>query len=170
MIVPYTVFNSTTGEALRSGSCQEEVFEAQAGEGEIVLQTSALTVDGNRYVIWNAAKDQRDLHIDGGAMTPSGPVDSDSEARSNISGAVIGALVAKQAGAPYSITWTMLDNSAAPLNADQMIALGLAVLAHVDACHDRARQLRAAIEGAADMAELLSIDVTAGWPSLETED
>lgn len=170
MIVPYTVFNRATGEPLRSGSCQDEVFEAQAGDGEVVLQTSALTTEGVRYVIWSAAKDQRDLHIDGGALTPSGPVDSDSEARSNISGAATGALIAKVSNLPYSVTWTMLDNSTATLDADGMLAMGLAVLAHVNACHDRARQLRTAIEAAATMAELLAIDVTAGWPSLETED
>lgn len=164
MTIPYVVFDLGTGEALRAGQCQEEVFEAQAGEGERVLQTTALTVEGNRQIIWRAAKDARDAHIDGGAMTPSGAVDSDSEARSNISGAVIGALVAKQAGASYSITWTLLDNSTATLNADQTIAMGIAVLAHVDACHERARQLRSAIESAANMAELLAIDVTAGWP------
>lgn len=170
MIVPYTVFNPVTGEALRSGSCQEEVFEAQAGEGEVVLRSSALTVDGNRLFIWGLARDQRDEHIDGGAMTPFGAVDSDAEARSNITGAATGALIAKVSNLPYSVTWTMLDNSTATLDADGMLAMGLAVLAHVNACHDRARQLRTAIESAATMAELLAIDVTAGWPSLGTED
>lgn len=169
MITPYVVFDLTTGGVIRFGQCQEEVLESQPGEGERALATSDLTVEGNRLIIWRMVRDQRDEHIDGGAMTPAGAVDSDSMARSNISGAVIGALVAKTAGAPYSVTWTMLDNSTVTLDADGMIALGLAVLAHVNACHDRARQLRAAIESAADMAELLSIDVTAGWPSLETE-
>lgn len=169
-MIPFVVFDSTTGVPLRWGSCQLEVLEAQAGEGERALATSDLTVDGNRLIIWRMARDQRDEHIDGGAMTPAGAVDSDSMARSNISGATIGALVAKSMGLPYSVTWTLLDNSTATLDADGMIGLGLAVLAHVNACHDRARQLRAAIEGAADMAELLSIDVTAGWPSLGTEE
>lgn len=164
MTIPYVVFDLTTGEALRAGNCQEEVLEAQAEEGQRALRTSALTVDGNRLIIWNTARDQRDIHIDGGAMTPSGAVDSDSMARSNISGATIAALIAKMAGAPYAITWTMLDNSIATLDADGMIAMGLAVLSHVNACHDRARVLRAEIESAADMAELLAIDVTAGWP------
>lgn len=164
MIIPYVVFNLSTGEALRAGQCQQEVFEAQAGEGERVLQTTALTVEGNRLIIWRDAKDQRDAHIDGGAMTPSGPVDSDSMARSNISGATIAALVAKTNNIPYSITWTLLDNSTVTLDADAMIGLGMAVLAHVNACHERARQLRAEIEAAQNMAELLAIDVGAGWP------
>ena len=72
--------------------------------------------------------------------------------------------IALRSGQPYSITWTMLDNSTKTLNAVEMIEVGLAVLAHVDACHNKARAFRTEIEAAADEAALLAIDVTAGWP------
>ena len=170
MNTPYVVFDLTSGAPLRWGQCQIEMLEAQAGPGERALATSDLSVDGNRLVIWRMARDQRDERIDGGAITPVGAVDSDAEARSNITGAATGALIAKVSNLPYSVTWTMLDNTTVTLDADGMIAMGLAVLSHVNACHDRARQLRTAIESAANMAELLAIDVTAGWPSLGTED
>lgn len=163
-MTPFVVFNATTGAALRWGNCQIEMLDAQANEGERALATSDFSVEGNRLIIWREAKDQRDDHIDGGAMTPVGAVDSDSMARSNISGATIAALVAKTNNRPYSITWTLLDNSTVTLDADAMIGLGMAVLAHVNACHERARQLRAEIEAAQTMAELLAIDVGAGWP------
>ena len=163
-MIQYVVFDTATGAPVKWGQCQDELLDAQAGPGERALATSALTVDGNRLIVWADVKAQRDAAIDGGAATPSGVVDSDELARSNVSGAALGALIAKSASAPYSVTWTMLDNSTVTLDADGMIAMGLAVLAHVNACHDRARALRAEIEAASDMAELLAIDVLAGWP------
>ena len=163
--VNYVVFSLATGEPLRWGICPAEMVAAQAGEGERSLPTTALTVDGNRMAVWEAAKAQRDAHIDGGAATPYGVADSDDLARSNVSGAALAALIAKNGGDPFSITWTMADNSTVPLDADGMIALGVAVMAHVDACHAHARALRAAIESAPDMAALLAIDVAAGWPA-----
>jgi len=163
-MIQYVVFDTSTGAPVKWGQCQDELLDAQAGLGERAIATAALTVDGNRLAVWADAKAQRDSHIDGGALTPVGMVDSDELARSNISGATIAALIAKQANAAYSVTWTMLDNSTVVLDADGMIAMGLAVLAHVNACHDRARVLRAEIEAASDMAELLAIDVLHGWP------
>ena len=164
MITPYVVFDLTSGQPLRWGSCQKEALDQQAGLGERALATSDLSIEGNRLVIWRMARDQRDEHIDGGAMTPVGAVDSDAEARSNITGAATAALIAKVGNQPYAVTWTLLDNTTATLDADGMIAMGLAVLSHVNTCHERARQLRTAIEAATNMAELLAIDVTTGWP------
>lgn len=165
MNVTCVVFNLSTGEFLRTVHVPKEMVLAQAGPGERALETTALTVAGNRLVIWEAARTLRNAAIDAGAPTPFGVVDSDEQARSNVSGAALGALIAKSAGAPYSATWTMLDNSTVTLDADGMIGLGLSVLTHVNACHERARALRTEIEAAADMAELLAIDVTAGWPN-----
>ena len=169
MIIDYVVFNLATGHAVKAGQCQSELLEMQIeAEGQRALETKYLTVDGNRSIIWGAARKQRDDAIDAGAPTPFGAVDSDEAARSNVSGAALGALIAKSANAPYSVTWTMLDNSTVALDADQMIAMALSVLMHVNACHERARELRAVIEAATDMAALLAIDVTAGWPVIET--
>lgn len=164
MNVNCVVFNVATGEALRALQVPSEMVTAQAGQGERAIATTALTVEGNRLIVWEMVRGLRNTAIDAGAPTPFGAVDSDEAARSNVSGAALGALIAKSAGAPYSVTWTMLDNSTAALDADQMIGMALAVLTHVNACHERARELRAEIEAAADMAELLAIDVTAGWP------
>jgi hypothetical protein len=163
-MTPFVVFNATTGEALRWGNCQPELVEAQAGAGESALATSALTVEGNKFPIWESVRTLRAAKINGGSPTPFGIADSDDESRSNISGAVIAALVAKSAQASYSIVWTLADNSTVTLNADQMIGLGLAVMQHVNACHTNARTLRDLIEDAADMAELLAIDINSGWP------
>lgn len=169
MPIDYVVFDTATGTAERAGMCQPEMLEAQAGEGQRALATSALTVNGNRLIVWEQVRTLRNENIDAGAPTPFGVVDSDEQARSNVSGAALGALIAKSAGVPYSVTWTMLDNSTAALDADQMIAMALAILTHVNACHERARELRAEIEAAATMAELLAINIAAGWPNTGLE-
>ena len=161
----YVVFNKLTGEPIKWGQTQSEVLDLQAGENEVALATSFLTVEGNRLPIWEKAKSLRDYHINKGAPTPFGYVDSDEAARSNISGAVLGAVIAKTNSATYSVTWTLLDNSVVTLTADEMTQLGLAVLTHVNSCHEKARQLRVSIESATSMAELLAIDVNVGWPS-----
>lgn len=166
MNTPYVVFDLTTGEPLRWGQCQVEVLAEQAGDGETALATSALTVDGNRLIVWHSVKEHRDMHINGGAQTPFGAVDSDDLARANISGAALGALISKSTQAPYEITWTMLDNGTVNLDADQMIGLGVAVLTHVEACHAQARNFRTQIEAATNMAELLAIDAGVGWPTV----
>lgn len=125
---------------------------------------SALPIDEIRSALWSQAKTKRDKVIDGGAATPFGAVDSYELARSNIAGAALAALIAKGAGAAYSVDWTLLDNNVVSLDADGMMAVGLAVMGHVNAAHDRARALRAQIDAAADVAALLSIDITTGWP------
>lgn len=163
-MIQYVVFDTAIGSPVKWGQCQPELLDAQAEEGQRALATSALTVVGNRLIVWEQVRNLRNEKIDAGAPTPFGLVDSDEQARSNVSGAALGALIAKSANAPYSVTWTMLDNSTVTLDADGMIGLGVAVLAHVNACHERARELRADIEAATDMAELLAVDVSAGWP------
>lgn len=160
----YVVFNRATGAPARWGACPDNLVTEQAGEGEVSLETSSLGVDGNRAIIWAQAKAERDIHVAAGAITNLGVVDTDEVARSNIAGATLAALIASTTGAPYSVTWTMADNSLVAVDAAEMIAMGMAVMAHVGACHAHARTLRAAIDDAVDMAELLAIDVTVGWP------
>jgi hypothetical protein len=169
-MTPFVVFNTSTGEALQWGTCQDDMVEAQAGAGETALATSSLTAEGNRAALWEVVKVHRTARIDGGAATPWGMVQTDTLSRSNISGAVLAALIAKSASQPFAITWTFADNSTAALGADEMIGLGSMVMAHVDACYAAARTLRSAIDRAADMAALLAIDLAAGWPLSETED
>lgn len=122
------------------------------------------TVEEVATVIADRVRTQREAHINGGAMTPAGLADSNEVSRSNIAGAALAAVIAKGAGSSFSVTWTMADNSAVILNADQMIAMGLAVVQHVDGCHAHARNLKAQIESATTVGELLAIDVSAGWP------
>lgn len=171
-MISYLVVDSATGGIVRGGQCQPSTLVAQAvNPGEVAHEVPNGVVAWPtpdpvplRPTIWGKVKARRDAVIDGGAPTAIGVVDSDTLSRSNISGAVLGALIAQSASAPFSIEWTAKDNSVHTLNAAQMIALGLAVLSHVNAAHDNARALRIEIEAAADVPTLLTIDIEAGWP------
>lgn len=171
MNTPYVVFDLTSGAPLRWGQCQIEMLEAQAGPGERALATSDLSVDGNRAIIRQGVKSLRDAHLLAGAPTEFGRVNVDPVSTGKITGIAVRALVAQQRGdVAFQRTITFYDDSELILTADQLIELGVQTESFVNACHDRARYFVAQINNAADMAELLSIDVTAGWPSLETED
>ncbi|MBH0112702.1 DUF4376 domain-containing protein [Novosphingobium sp. YJ-S2-02] len=114
--------------------------------------------------LWEQVKELRTQHVFAGADTPSGAVDTSEEAQRNIVGATLAAQIALAAAQPFSIDWTMADNSEANLDAEAMIAVGLAVVAHIDACHARARALRAEINAAANVDAVSAIDITTGWP------
>jgi hypothetical protein len=77
-----------------------------------------------------------------------------------VTGAVTMALMAKLAGQPFSIGWTLADNSVRTLDGDQMIAMGAAAGKYVDSVFAIARGLRVRIEAAKKLDELDSIY----WP------
>ena len=125
-----------------------------------------LPLPTGKAAIWARAKAIRDgLAEEPGAtvVTPFGTVQSDAGSQRNIMGLVLMALVAKSAGAPFSEPFTMADNSVVSLDADQMIALGVAVGKRVASIHARARALRGEIEGATTRTALKNIDVKSGW-------
>lgn len=168
-------YSLETGLELARFSGQEGISQAQfmaANEAIILVSSSAfglpmadIPIAEIRAAIWDRIKARRDAMIDGGAPTPSGAVDSYLEARTNIAGAVQAATIAQAAAQPFSVSWTLLNNSVVVLDATAMIALGLAVLAHVNACHDRARALRDQINTAETVQDLLTIDIASGWPA-----
>lgn len=113
---------------------------------------------------WSAVKAARDMVRDGGCATPAGRADSDPASRGLISGAVQMALLAVQMGEPFSIEWTMADNSLVQLDAPGMLALGIAVGRHVDACHAEGASRRLALDAAESRQEIEAVPVLEGWP------
>lgn len=120
-------------------------------------------LDDIRTALWAKTRAIRDRIVVNGASTPFGPIDSDIQSRTNIVGAVVSAQIFKASGDPFEMTWTMADNSTVDLDADDMIALGVAVASHVNTAHAHARTLRDTIGAAEDVSALLQIDVEAGW-------
>jgi hypothetical protein len=70
-----------------------------------------------------------------------------------ITGAVLAALLPRAEGDPFTIDWTVSDNSVVTLTAPQVMALGLTLTARINGIHQRGRQLRALIDNAATPAE-----------------
>jgi len=109
---------------------------------------------------WADIKAERDRLEGGGFDMPGiGRFDSDADSRARIVGAVTAAKIAQDAGQPYTIAWTLADNSTFELDAPTTIAVGFALLAHVDAIHQHSRALREQIDAAQDLQALAAI----GW-------
>lgn len=71
------------------------------------------------------------------------------------------AFMAKVTGQPFAMNWTLFDNSVKELDADAMMAVGLALGQHVDSVYNIARQLRDAINAAQTKEEVELV----AWPA-----
>jgi hypothetical protein len=119
-----------------------------------------------RAARWDAVKAKRFAVEDGGCPTPHGSMDSDPESRLKLTGAVTMAVLAAQAGAPFSVDWTMRDNSTVAHDGPAIIAAGMAMGNHVATAHAVATALRGQIEACDSFAALDAIDIEAApWPS-----
>lgn len=105
----------------------------------------------------------RDQVEQGGFAYNGWRFDSDAVSVARINGAALAAQAALSAGEPFQIEWTDADNVSRPLDAAQMLALQRALVAHADACHQLARQLKAQVEAGTITTEA-EIDAAA-WPT-----
>lgn len=99
----------------------------------------------------------RDAAQDGGADTPSGRFDSAPRSREFLNGAALAATLAGMNSQPFTINWTLANNSVVTLDGPQIIAAGLAVAAWVDSVHQRAVVLKARIDAAETAAAISAI-------------
>lgn len=106
-----------------------------------------------------AIEARRDRAIHGGAETPLGRVDSDDASIRNIMGLVQMANLSLTAGLPFTRTFRLASNDEVPVNAEGMIAIGVAVGEHVDVCYRHSWALKARLDGGE-----LELDLDAGWP------
>jgi hypothetical protein len=158
--------HSETGELMRhhrSPGADWQVVADPApddfGAAPYVVEAGQLVPDlaaarAKQRTIINAA---RDAAQDGGAMTPFGPMDSNERSRQLLNGAVSAAQIALANAEPFTVTWTLADDSAVTLTAADTITAGLAVAAHVASIHERARVLKARIAAATSFAAIAAI-------------
>ncbi len=99
----------------------------------------------------------RDAAINGGLPTSFGVFDSDLDSRSFIAGAVQLAREAADAAQPFAVAFTLADDSEVELDGPQMRQAGVEIGLQVGAIHARARVLKARIEAAETLAEVLAI-------------
>lgn len=107
-----------------------------------------------------ALRARRNQEQDGNCLTPLGLMQSDPASRGLLNGSVTGALVAQAAGEPFSVGWTMADNSIVEHDGPAIIAAGMAVMAHVQQQHAIFESLRAAVQDATDLTAIDAVQ----WP------
>jgi hypothetical protein len=106
----------------------------------------AATIDQARENAWAAAKAERDK-AEAADFEYGGVLYQPDVAK--ITGAVLAALLPRPTDAPpFSIDWTVSDNSVVTLDASQVIGLGLTLTARINAIHQQGRTLRALIDNA----------------------
>lgn len=110
---------------------------------------------------WAALKAERDAREFGTLTFAGGEFDIDARSQARLSGTVQLAMMAKAAGQPFAIDWTLADNSVRTLTADDVIAIGVALGQHVVTQHAIARQLRAALAAAPSDVAVANIN----WPT-----
>lgn len=147
---------------------ESDLFANQPANGRIypipigTASTMPLNLEPLRLMIRSIIKAERERAQHNGCATPFGRVDTDAASQLKILGAVVTAQVAPVG---WSIDWTMEDNSVTALEAADMIAVGLAVSAHVDNCHQYGRSLDMALEQADTIPAAYAVVEAAVWPT-----
>ena len=117
-------------------------------------------IDLAKVNAWHSVKAARNGR-EFGPFTWGGHVfDGDIDAQRRINLAVLGAQVALAAGQPWSVDWTLADNSFVTLSASEMVGVAEAMGASINAAHEWARGLRIQIESATTIEELEAV-----WPA-----
>jgi hypothetical protein len=129
---------------------------------EVGAWQDSRSMDELRSARWGEIKAQRDAAEWGGFDTPFGRFDSDPKSQAKIIGAVQLASIAAARGEPFSIRWTLQDNSTVVLDAPAMIAVGVAMGQHIDSVHQIGRAKRAAIEAATTRDAVMAVTWSEG--------
>lgn len=117
-----------------------------------------------RDLRWGEAKAYRDAKAVAGCATPLGRVQTDEASCLKINGAVTAAMVSQAAGQPFSIDWTMEDNSVVTHSGAELIAMGMTVVAFMNGCQQAGTAIRTAIDNAGTAEAIAAIDIEAGYP------
>lgn len=86
--------------------------------------------------------------------------DCDSESQTRIIGSATLAIIASMTAQPFSIDWTLADDTVRALSGPDMLNVGAALGAHVTAVHDTSRALHDQIEAATTNAQVEAVV----WP------
>jgi hypothetical protein len=105
----------------------------------------------------------RDRKIAEGCNTPSGVVDTDDKSLRNIMAVYQAASLALLTDSPFQVTWRLKDNTEVVLGASDVLAVGNAVLAHIQACYARSWVLKQEIDEAETEQEIDAVLIGIGW-------
>lgn len=128
--------------------------------GTIVSDTST-GLDAAKERRWALIKMERSAHEFGGFVWGGSGFDSDAISQQRITGAVVLAMLASAAGQSFSQAWTLADNESRTLTGADMLAVGMALGAHVGGTHAIATELREQINAATTFEEVEAVT----WPT-----
>jgi hypothetical protein len=103
---------------------------------------------------WEAIKLARAANETGTFQWNGHTIDADM---ARLNGAATSVMIAQAAGYTYSDVWTLADNTTIPVTGQDIFAMGLALAAHVSACHSRGRALRQLIYSCTTKEEVEAI-------------
>ena len=106
-------------------------------------------------------KTTRDQKESGGFIWGSSVFDSDPMSQIRIQGSVSLAQMAVNLEQPFSIAWTLQDNTTRTLSAAEMTQVGLSLANHVATIHETYRSLKNQINTATTIQDIASII----WPT-----
>jgi len=146
-----------------NGSAVQAIPEQPSASHTWNWSTKQWTYDltEGRAQAWARIKAARESMEFGPFVWDGQTFDGDSESQRRIQGAAQLATLAQATGQPFSIDWTLADNTQATLTATEMIGVGVALGQHVNGAHGIARTLRTQIDAATTPEELEAIQ----WPA-----
>lgn len=106
---------------------------------------------------WGEMKDKRNAKATSTFIWDGSEFDCDEHSVALLQMTLSGAQLALQTQAPFSVTWTLADNSTRDLGAADMLGVMQALGAHVGAMYAKGRERRAAVQAAAAPIDLEAI-------------
>ena len=113
---------------------------------------------------WSRIKAERDRREQSGTPYLGKILDSDEKSVTRISIAVQAAQAAISAGTPFSLDWTMQDNSVITMTAAEVVGMSVALATHSNALHLAARAVHEKILAATDAAGVEAAEKAVVWP------
>lgn len=146
---PPTSLHSKVGETLTYDSNSNTLMATSIYA--VTDLTAAKKVAKNRITEWRRKQQDSGFSFNGKVY------DSDPISRSIINGAVTMALISIQQGQPYNVSWTTQDNSQVDMDANTIIAFGIAAATSFQALHAQAISLKTPINTKTTPAEIQAV-------------
>jgi hypothetical protein len=128
------------------------------GAVAVFLESNLATAKAKRWAVIKATRATAEF---GGFEWDTSTFDSDPQSQSRIQGGAQLATLAMLASQPFSVDWTLADNTVRTLSGADMIAVGQAMGVHIMTVHGAGRALREAIETATTVTEVEAVS----WPA-----
>jgi hypothetical protein len=133
----------------------------------IIEHDSGPGLELSQLATWRRVKDLRTAKLASGCAVPGvGTFQTDEKSMANILEAVSGAMLATIAGLPYTVSFTLANDTRPVFNGQQMMMIGKFIGERKSAIHAYSQDvLRVSIFATASHVELEALDIETGWPN-----